>query len=329
MEAPTNEDPGRIKGLLEDQLRGIWDYLEYQRRDSDHFNSRLESIIRGAIQNRRERIAAHDGLIQILGIPLKRKQGAPEIRPLPIRRNLVRPIPQLPQGGFSPDPGITAEDYDHMLGVIRHEGRTFEATPATYAVHDEEELRDILSAHLNGHYQGEASGEPSGGVARLTSALRTRIGALLSRSARSGADKSNWTLRLISCSGTDVEGLQGGARYIQQEQFTFLGAVGDSSGYLVFKSTSRTPGGRTRTGGMALRLFHKGRRDPTSHCPYGTRAWCGRLPKSPGNVARLVTCLSLSSSMLSGTPGCRLCARLLRAHRLACARMEGIGTFPK
>ena len=36
---------------------------------------------------------------------------------------------------------------------------------------------------------------------------------------------------------------------------------------------------------------------------YGTRAWCGRLPKSPGNVARLVTCLSLSSSMLSGTPG--------------------------
>jgi len=33
--------------------------------------------------------------------------------------------------------------------------------------------------------------------------------------------------------------------------------------------------------------------------------------------------------MLSGTPGCRFCARLLRACRVACARMEGIGTFPK
>jgi hypothetical protein len=43
--------------------------------------------------------------------------------------------------------------------VIRHEGRTFETTPKTYAVHDEEQLRDILLAHLNGHYQGEASGE--------------------------------------------------------------------------------------------------------------------------------------------------------------------------
>jgi hypothetical protein len=43
--------------------------------------------------------------------------------------------------------------------VIRHEGRTFETTPKTYAVHDEEELRDILLAHLNGHYQGDASAE--------------------------------------------------------------------------------------------------------------------------------------------------------------------------
>ena len=61
-------------------------------------------------------------------------------------------------------------------------------------------------------------------------------------------------------------------------------------------------------------------------------AWYSGMVRSitqePGNVARLVTCLSLSSSMLSGTPGCRLCARPLRARRMACARMEGIGTFP-
>ena len=43
--------------------------------------------------------------------------------------------------------------------MIRHEGRTFETTSKTFAVHDEEELRDILLAHLNGHYQGDATGE--------------------------------------------------------------------------------------------------------------------------------------------------------------------------
>jgi predicted RecB family nuclease len=47
----------------------------------------------------------------------------------------------------------------HILSVIRHEGRTFETTPKTFAVHDEEEFRDILLAHLNGHYQGDATGE--------------------------------------------------------------------------------------------------------------------------------------------------------------------------
>jgi hypothetical protein len=52
------------------------------------------------------------------------------------------------------------------------------------------------------------------------------------------------------------------------------------------------------------------------------------LPQEPRFVARLVTCLSLNSSMLSWTPGCRFRARLYRAHRLACARMERIGTFP-
>jgi hypothetical protein len=57
------------------------------------------------------------------------------------------------------EPGIRDEDYEHILSVIRHEGRSFEATPATFAIHDEEQLRDIILAHLNGHYQGDATGE--------------------------------------------------------------------------------------------------------------------------------------------------------------------------
>ena len=43
--------------------------------------------------------------------------------------------------------------------MIGHVGRTFETTPATYRSHGEEELRDIILAHLNGHYEGAATGE--------------------------------------------------------------------------------------------------------------------------------------------------------------------------
>jgi hypothetical protein len=45
------------------------------------------------------------------------------------------------------------------LLVLRHEGISFERTPTTYAVHDEEELRDILLAHLNSYFKGQATGE--------------------------------------------------------------------------------------------------------------------------------------------------------------------------
>ncbi len=76
-----------------------------------------------------------------------------------IARQLVRPLPPPPKSGYKPEPGITDEDYSHILSVIRHEGRTFETVPKTFSVHDEEALRDILLAHLNGHYRGDATGE--------------------------------------------------------------------------------------------------------------------------------------------------------------------------
>lgn len=92
-------------------------------------------------------------------IPLRPREGLPAVEPLPIKRNLARPLPAAPKEGFKPEPGIQDVDYEHILAVIRHEGRTFEATPKTYSVHDEEGLRDILLAHLNGHYEGGATGE--------------------------------------------------------------------------------------------------------------------------------------------------------------------------
>ena len=116
-------------------------------------------IIRKAIKARQERLKTHSGIADMLGIPLRRRDGVPAVEPIHIERTLVKPLPPPPKSRFKPEPGITDTDYDHILSVIRHEGRTFEATPHTYAVHDEEELRDIILAHLNGHYKGSATAE--------------------------------------------------------------------------------------------------------------------------------------------------------------------------
>ena len=69
------------------------------------------------------------------------------------------PLPVPPKTGLVPEPGIPDDTYEHILQFIRHQGRTFERTPATYSVHGEEGLRNIVLAQLNGYFEGDAIGE--------------------------------------------------------------------------------------------------------------------------------------------------------------------------
>ncbi len=159
MAQPADEPVEHFKSRLDSELQSIRFYLEAQREQIDQFNASLRAAIRSAVDARRARIEKHQGLKDALGIPSRRREGAPSVEPITLTRRLVRPLPPPPKSGYQSEPGISDDDYAHILSVIRHEGRTFETTPKTYAVHDEEELRDILLAHLNGHYQGEASAE--------------------------------------------------------------------------------------------------------------------------------------------------------------------------
>ena len=95
----------------------------------------------------------------MLGIPMKRRGDAPSVKPIRIERKLAKPLPPPPNSGYKAEPGISEPDYEHILSVIRHEGRTFESAPSTFSMHDEEGLRDIILAHLNGHYEGGATAE--------------------------------------------------------------------------------------------------------------------------------------------------------------------------
>ena len=156
---PADEAPERFKARLDEELKSIRFHVDAQRRQIDQFNAGLSGPISAAVTARRQRLKKNEGIKELLGIPLKQREGTPPVEPINLTRKLVRPLPPPPKTGYQPEPGITDEDYRHILSVIRHEGRTFEATPKTYAVHDEEELRDILLAHLNGHYQGAAVGE--------------------------------------------------------------------------------------------------------------------------------------------------------------------------
>lgn len=173
IEQPFDEPPERIKQALDSELQSIMFYLGAQKSQVEEFNRSAPEKIRQAIRSRVARLKRQSGIADLLNIPLKHKPGVPEFKAIDVKRKLVRPLPLPPASGYKPEPGIAEEDYEHILSVIRHEGCTFEATPRTFAVHDEEELRDIILAHLNGHYQGGATGE----TFRLTGKTDIRIEA--------------------------------------------------------------------------------------------------------------------------------------------------------
>ena len=156
---PADLPPEQIKGELDGTLQRIRFYLLHQKPQVEAFNTALPNHFRQHIRARKARLETQSGFQKMLGIPLKRREGVPSMEPIQLKRQLVRPLPQVPQGGYKPEPGISDQGYEHILSVIRHEGRAFETTPKTFAKFDEEELRDILLAHLNGHYDGLATGE--------------------------------------------------------------------------------------------------------------------------------------------------------------------------
>jgi hypothetical protein len=150
-------DGSTLKHEIDKTVSSIRGYLDNMRTNVEAHNQNLRAHIQQCVAGRRQRLGQHADIAKVLNIPLKRKPGSPDISSFPIKRRIVKPLPAAPN--TLPEPGIRDEDYNHILNVIRHAGRSFEATPRTFAIHDEEELRDIILAHLNGHYEGDATGE--------------------------------------------------------------------------------------------------------------------------------------------------------------------------
>ena len=76
-EQPSDAQPEQLKNNLESELKSIRFYVDAQRNQIEGFNSSAPQNIRRAVQARREKLEKHDGIADLLGIPLKRKDGTP------------------------------------------------------------------------------------------------------------------------------------------------------------------------------------------------------------------------------------------------------------
>lgn len=157
IDVAIDQDTETSNKLAEENLKYIKLFIDEQRKDIERFNASIKTIAKNTINIRREKLAKKNAVIKAFRVPLKRSPNAPDITHIPIKHRIIKPLPSAPNK--QPEPGISDDHYEYILKVIRHEGATFESTPKTFAMFDEEGLRDIILAHLNGHYQGDATGE--------------------------------------------------------------------------------------------------------------------------------------------------------------------------
>ncbi len=156
---PHDADPNRIKTDLDRNLKIIKEYVGWSKSQIDDFNQSIPGLVKSAVDFRREKLKKQNSITDLLGIPLKPKSGTPSFEPIKVNKKITKPLPPPPKEGYKAEPGITDSDYDNILKLIRHSGSSFEKTPKTFSVHDEEELRDIILSQLNAVYEGVARGE--------------------------------------------------------------------------------------------------------------------------------------------------------------------------
>ena len=156
---PDDSDPNAFKADFEREIQRVREYVNRSQVQVAGYNESLPKLVQHAVYHRRERLKKHGDIASLLDIPLATKSGAPSIDPVKIDIRQPTALPLPPKNGLKPEPGITDQAFEKILNFIRHQGRTFERTPSTYAVHDEEELRNIILAQLNGQFEGDAVGE--------------------------------------------------------------------------------------------------------------------------------------------------------------------------
>lgn len=150
-------DSDRFNRWIKEQLDGLKQYESWIRNDVTRFNNELRQHAQHAVTARRQQLEKQGSLFRKLSIPIRPRSDAPSPTPIPMPKKVVKPLPK--SRPVEQEYGISNEDYEYILKIIRQESRSFESTPATFAGLGEEALRDVVLAHLNGHFEGAAAGE--------------------------------------------------------------------------------------------------------------------------------------------------------------------------
>lgn len=155
-----SDHPRDIRVLVDQTVAEVEKYLEWQDTLINAHNVALPGAAAQAIQKRRERLLAQSQRAAALGIPIKRRGGAPKTYAVPtVRRKAVPTLPPATASQFQPEPVWAMDMYEQALKIVQDMAVVMERSPAAFQTMDEEALRQHFLVQLNGQFEGKATGE--------------------------------------------------------------------------------------------------------------------------------------------------------------------------
>jgi len=160
IEIPHDSGDRNLRGEIDSTLAAVDEHLGWIRNDLAGFNASLPGAATQAVSDRRQRVLANQGRAAALGIPLKRRDGAPATYAVPdVRKRTVPKLPAAASLPYEPEPILETEHYEHVLEVVQNMVQVMERSPSSFSHMGEEALRDHFLVQLNGHFEGRATGE--------------------------------------------------------------------------------------------------------------------------------------------------------------------------
>lgn len=149
-----------IKAQYTRTVNEIKQNLGWLSENVKQFNNELEQLIQTHIDQRKRKLLAGAGMLESLGLPIKRRDDAPTTYTIPVsRRKLHIEKPVATSTPFKPEPALENKEYEQILSIMQNMVLVMEKSPQAFEGMDEESLRTHFLVQLNGQYEGQATGE--------------------------------------------------------------------------------------------------------------------------------------------------------------------------
>jgi hypothetical protein len=146
--------------VYEKQLEGLFLFVDEKglALEWDNLKAKLNDLTRGVCARAKSQASQHLVNASLASL-IKQFQQAIKRKEKELNDQIANRIQLATMLSSYTERQEGVDTFEQILSIIRHGGRSFEATPQTFSQHDEEGLRNIIIAHLNSQYKGMATGE--------------------------------------------------------------------------------------------------------------------------------------------------------------------------